>query len=123
MRKGPTTAYIKYGIWHLGGRRKKQKGVFFPILRAITKPLLLSATTGIGGIVFFAKYQRVERPVLNATLVRTNRTYVQKIGLQRQRIRRYGPRNKRRRRKIGKKLLGGKRRVSRRRRAKNYHYT
>ena len=40
MRKGPTRAYIKRGIWHLVERRKEQKGEFFPILGAITKPLL-----------------------------------------------------------------------------------
>ena len=48
--------------------------------------------------VFFAKYQRVGRHVLNPTGVRINRPYVRKIGPRRQRTRRYGPRNKRRRR-------------------------
>ena len=100
MRKGPTRAYIKRGIWHLVERRKEQKGEFFAILGAITKPLLNHGNRW--NRIFRKKYQRVERHVLNPTLVRTNRTYVQKIGPQRQRIRRYGPRNKRRRRKIGK---------------------
>ena len=49
MRKGPARTYIKRGIWHLGGRRKKQKVCFLPILGAIAKPLLLSAATSIGG--------------------------------------------------------------------------
>ena len=48
-------------------------------------------------LVFFAKYQRVGSHVLNTTHVRINRTYVRIIGPRRQRIRRYGPQNKRRR--------------------------
>ena len=40
--------YIKRGIWHLGGWRKKQDG-FLPILGAIAKPLLLSPARRIGG--------------------------------------------------------------------------
>ena len=48
--------------------------------------------------LFFAKYERVGRHVLNPTCVRTNRTYVQKISPWRQKHRRYGPRNKHRRR-------------------------
>ena len=51
--------------------------------------------------VFFAKYQRVGRHVLNATLVTINQTYVRKIDPRRQRIRRYGPQNKRRQRQRG----------------------
>ena len=44
--------------------------------------------------VFFAKYQRVGRHALNTTRVRINRTYVQKVGPQRQRIHKYRLRNK-----------------------------
>ena len=49
------------------------------------------------GPIFFAKYQCVERHVLNPTRVRNYQTYIQKIGPQRQRIRKYEPRNKHRR--------------------------
>ena len=49
MRKGPGRTYIKCGVWHLGGPRKKQKGGFSRIVGAIAKPLLLSAAPGIGG--------------------------------------------------------------------------
>ena len=33
--------YTKHGIWHLGGR-KKHKGGFLPIIRALARPLLVS---------------------------------------------------------------------------------
>ena len=35
--------HIKSGIWHLVGRKKKQKGGFLPILGALARPLLASA--------------------------------------------------------------------------------
>ena len=50
------------------------------------------------GRVFYARYQKVSRHVLNPTRVKIARTYVRKIGLRRQRIRRIGQRNQRRRR-------------------------
>ena len=50
------------------------------------------------GCVFFAKYQRVSRHALTMTHVRIVRTYVRKIRLRRQRIRKIGPRNRQRRR-------------------------
>ena len=43
--------YIKRGIWHLGGR-KKQKGGFLPIYRALARPLLVSAAGVVGGEVW-----------------------------------------------------------------------
>ena len=48
-RKRPARTYIKHGTWHLGGRRKNQKGRCLPIFGAIAKPSLLSVATGIGG--------------------------------------------------------------------------
>ena len=42
--------YIKIGIWHLGGR-KKRKGCFLPILEALARPLLVSAAAAVGGKV------------------------------------------------------------------------
>ena len=42
--------YIKRGIWHLGGR-KKRKGDFLPIFGALARPLLLSAADDVGGDV------------------------------------------------------------------------
>ena len=44
------------------------------------------------GRVFFAKYERVNSHALAPTQVRIARTYVRKLGLRRQRIRRFGPR-------------------------------
>ena len=52
MRNGSARTYIKRGAWHLGGRRKKQKCGFLPILGAIAKPLLLSAAAAIGRFIF-----------------------------------------------------------------------
>ena len=49
MRNRSARTYIKRGAWHLGGRRKKQKHGFLPILGAIAKPLLLSTAAAIGG--------------------------------------------------------------------------
>ena len=45
--KNEKRAYVKRGIWHLGGR-EKQKGRFLPILGTIAKLFLLSATGSIG---------------------------------------------------------------------------
>ena len=45
------------------------------------------------GRVFFEKYQRIDRHALAPTQVKIARTYVQKIGPRRQRIRRIGPRS------------------------------
>ena len=53
------------------------------------------------GRVFFAKYQRVGRCVLNPVHLRINRTHLQKVVSRRQRICRYGPQNKRRQRQRG----------------------
>ena len=50
------------------------------------------------GRVFFAKYQRVGRPWLIPTGIRISRTYVRKIRHRQQRIRKIGPRSRRRRR-------------------------
>ena len=52
------------------------------------------------GRVFFAKYQRVGRHVLNPTPVKINRTYVRKFGPRRQRIR-ITARIRRRRQQVG----------------------
>ena len=43
-------SYIKRAIWHLGGR-KKQKGGFSPILRALARPLLVPPTSAVDGEV------------------------------------------------------------------------
>ena len=42
--------YIKCGIWHLGGR-KKQKGVFLPILGTLARRLLVSAAGTVGEVL------------------------------------------------------------------------
>ena len=42
--------YIKSGIWHLGGRKKQKEG-FLLILRALARPLLVSAAGAVGGEV------------------------------------------------------------------------
>lgn len=42
--------YIKWGIWHLGVR-KKQKGGFLHILGTLARPLLVSGTGAINGEV------------------------------------------------------------------------
>ena len=39
--------YVKFGVWHLGGR-KKQKGGFLPLLGTLARPNLLSAAGSIG---------------------------------------------------------------------------
>ena len=43
-------SYIKRAIRHLGGR-KKQKGGFSPILRALARPLLVPPTSAVDGEV------------------------------------------------------------------------
>ena len=43
-------AYIKRGVWHLGGK-KRQKRSFLPILGILAKALLVSAAGAIGGEV------------------------------------------------------------------------
>ena len=50
------------------------------------------------GLIYFAKYQRLCRHALTPTRVRIARTYIRKIRLRRQRIRKIGPRNRQRRR-------------------------
>ena len=50
------------------------------------------------GRVFFSKYKRVNRHAPAPTQVRILRKYVQKIGPRKKRIRRFCPRNKRKRR-------------------------
>ena len=50
------------------------------------------------GLVFFAKYKRVNRHALVPTQVRIARRHVRKIGPRRQIIRRFGLRNKQKRR-------------------------
>ena len=50
------------------------------------------------GCIFFAKYERVNSHALAPTQVIIARTYVRKLGRMRQRIRQFGPRNKRKRR-------------------------
>ena len=52
MRKGLANTYIKRGVWHLGGQKKKKKGRLLPILGAIAKPLLLSPAIRISGYAF-----------------------------------------------------------------------
>ena len=42
--------YTKHGIWHVGGR-KKHKGGFSPIIRALARPLLVSAAGAVDGEV------------------------------------------------------------------------
>ena len=41
--------YIKKGIWHLGGKKKTQKGGFLPqIARLIARPILTSIAGSLG---------------------------------------------------------------------------
>ena len=48
--------------------------------------------------VFFARYKEINRHILAPTQEKIARTYVGKMESRRQRIRRFGPRNKRKRR-------------------------
>ena len=67
------------------------------LLRRLPPPKWVQLPNG-RGCVFFAKYQKVGGHALAATRVRIVRTYVRKIGLRRQRIRRIDPRKRRRKR-------------------------
>ena len=89
------------GKKHLGGggnalKKEKRKDIDMPknniLLRRLPNPRRVQLPNDC---VFFAKYERVNRHALAPTHVRIAGTHVQKIRPRRQRIRRFVPRNKR----------------------------
>ena len=63
---------IKRGVWHLGGIKKtkknKKKGGFLHILRALARPLLVSAAGAVGGEVLKGLYENLFFPDGNSEL-------------------------------------------------------
>ena len=103
-------------------KKEEQKDIDMPrnniLFRRLPNPRHVQLPIGR---VFFSKYKRVNSHAPAPTQVRISRTYVQKIGPRKQRIRRFCPRNKRKRRQqagagpgiatvidLGKKAAGSK---------------